>query len=71
VDYIELSTKDFHVIDAFDKYEITTQRQLSEKTGISLGHVNYVLKVLLKSGLVKIDSFYQSSNKKNYILMSS
>ena len=65
---MELSTKDFHVLDALDSYEITTQRQLSERAGISLGHVNYVLKVLLKKGLIKIDDFYQSTNKKNYVL---
>ena len=67
MDPLELSTKDFHVLDALDSYEITTQRQLSDRAGISLGHVNYVLKVLLKKGLVKIDDFYQSLNKKSYV----
>ena len=66
---MELSTKDFHVLDALDSYEITTQRQLSERAGISLGHVNYVLKVLLKKGLIKIDDFYQSPYKKNYVYL--
>ena len=69
MDPIELSTKDFHILDALDSYEITTQRQLSERAGISLGHVNYVLKVLLKKGLVKIDDFYQSPNKKSYVYL--
>ena len=64
-----LPTKCFFVLDALNEYQITTQRQLSEKAGISLGHVNYVIKVLLKKGLIKIDSFYQSSNKKNYIYL--
>ncbi|MGB2930048.1 MAG: MarR family EPS-associated transcriptional regulator [Desulfobacterales bacterium] len=57
------------MLDALDSYEITTQRQLSEKSGISLGHVNYVLKGLLKKGLVKIDNFQKSSNKKSYAYM--
>ena len=64
-----LSTKGFHVLDALDSYEITTQRQLSEKSGISLGHVNYVLKGLLKKGLVKIDNFQKSPDKKSYAYM--
>ena len=66
---MELSTKDFHVLDALDSYEITTQRQLSERASISLGYVNYVLKVLLKKGLIKIDDFYQSPYKKNYVYL--
>ena len=64
-----LPSKGFFVLDALDEHEITTQRQLSEKAGISLGHVNYVLKVLLKKGLIKIDKFYKSSNKKGYVYL--
>ena len=63
---MELSTKDFHVLDALDSYEITTQRQLSEKSGISLGHVNCLLKSLLKKGLVKMGNFSKSPNKMGY-----
>ena len=63
---MKLSTKDFHVLDALDSYEITTQRQLSEKSGISLGHVNYLLKHLLKKGLVKMGNFSKSPNKMGY-----
>jgi len=66
---MELSTKDFHVLDALDSYEITTQRQLSERAGISLGHVNYVLKVLLKKGLVKMGNFSKSPYKKSYVYL--
>ena len=63
---MELSTKDFHLLDALDSYEITTQRQLSEKSSISLGHVNYLLKSLLKKGLVKMENFNKSPNKMGY-----
>jgi EPS-associated MarR family transcriptional regulator len=63
---VELSTKDFHVLDALDSYEITTQRQLSEKSSTSLGHVNYLLKSLLKKGLVKMGTFSKSHNKMGY-----
>ncbi len=64
---MELSTKDFHVLDALDSYEITTQRQLSEKSGISLGQVNYLLKSFLKKGLVKMGNFSKSPNKMGYV----
>ena len=63
---MEFSLKDFHVLDALDSYDITTQRQLSEKSGISLGHVNYLLKILLKKGLVKMGNFSKSPNKFGY-----
>ena len=60
------SQKDFEVLDALDNHEITTQRQLSEYTGISLGQVNYVLKSLLEKGLVKIGNFRKNQNKIGY-----
>ena len=63
---MDLSIKDFHVLDALDSYEITTQRQLSKKSGLSLGHVNYLLKILLKKGLVKMGNFSESPNKFGY-----
>jgi len=63
---MDFSIKDFQVLDALGDHEITTQRQLSEKTGISLGQVNFVLKSLLEKGLVKIGNFRQSQNKIGY-----
>ncbi len=63
---MEFSKKDFQVLDALDNEEITTQRQLSEQTGISLGQVNFVLKSLLEKGLVKIGNFRKSKNKIGY-----
>jgi len=61
-----LSTNDFHILDALDAEEITSQRQLSEYTGISLGQVNYVLKRLLDKGLVKIGNFQRNPKKIGY-----
>ena len=63
---MKLSTKSFFILDALDNYEITTQRQLSERAGISLGHVNYLLKSLLEKGLVKMGNFSKSPNKMGY-----
>ncbi len=63
---MELSTKEFKVLDTLDKHEITTQRQLSEHAGISLGQVNYVLKNLLQRGLVKLGNFRKNPRKISY-----
>jgi len=58
-----LSKKDFKVLDALDSEPITTQRQLSEHTGISLGQINYVLRRLLEKGMVKVHNFRKNPNK--------
>lgn len=63
---MEFSEKDFHILDVLDSREITTQRELAEHAGVSLGQVNYVLKSLLKKGMVKIGNFRRSPRKISY-----
>ena len=63
------SEKGFKILDALDRQEISTQRQLSEHTGISLGHINYVLKNFLKKGLVKIGNFRKNPRKISYVYL--
>ena len=62
----DLTEKDFQILDALDSQEITTQRQLAEHSGISLGQVNYVIKSLLEKGLVKIGNFRRNPHKIGY-----
>jgi EPS-associated MarR family transcriptional regulator len=61
-----LNSQDFHILDTLHTEEITSQRQLSEHTGISLGQINYVLKRLLEKGLVKIGNFKRNPKKFGY-----
>jgi EPS-associated MarR family transcriptional regulator len=58
--------KTYQILDALDREEISTQRQLADNSGISLGQVNYILKSLLDKGLVKISNFKNSSSKLSY-----
>ena len=44
-----------------------TQRELSTKLGISLGKINFLMKALIKRGLVKAHNFKNSSNKNAYL----
>lgn len=44
-----------------------SQRQMSQKTGFSVGKVNYILKSLLDIGFIKIENFNKSSKKINYL----
>jgi len=57
------SEKTFQILDTIDRQEISSQRQLADHSGISLGQVNYILKSLLDKGLVKIDNFRKNPNK--------
>ncbi|MBW2610398.1 MAG: MarR family EPS-associated transcriptional regulator [Deltaproteobacteria bacterium] len=63
---MKLPEKTFQVLDSLDSQEISTQRQLADHAGISLGQVNYILKSLLKKGLVKIGNFRKSPRKIGY-----
>jgi EPS-associated MarR family transcriptional regulator len=63
---MDLSTNEFMVLDALDRQVITTQRQLSEHSGISLGQVNFVIKKLVEQGLVKLGNFKKNPRKIGY-----
>jgi EPS-associated MarR family transcriptional regulator len=61
--------KTFQVLDTLDREKISTQRQLADHSGISLGQVNYILKSLLKKGLVKVGNFRENPHKIGYIYL--
>ncbi len=44
-----------------------TQRTLSDRLGLSLGSVNYIIKALIKKGYIKAKSFKNSNNKIGYM----
>ena len=43
-----------------------SQRQIAQKTGLSIGKVNYCLKALINIGFIKVDNFTKSTQKINY-----
>ena len=45
----------------------TTQRELAQQLGVSLGGINYCLRALTEKGLVKMVNFANSKNKFGYI----
>ena len=45
----------------------STQRELAEELGFSLGKLNYCLRALKSKGLIKINNFRKNPNKINYI----
>ena len=66
---MKLPEKTFQVLDTLDRQEISTQRQLADHSGISLGQVNYILKSLLEKGLVKIGNFRKHPHKIGYVYL--
>ena len=57
------------VLDIIDEQPQITQRELSRQLNISLGKVNYCLKALLDKGLLKVNNFKNSKNKRAYIYL--
>tara|TARA_B100001105_G_C22053963_1_gene299441 strand:- start:211 stop:513 length:303 start_codon:yes stop_codon:yes gene_type:complete len=57
----------FDVLRKIQKKPESTQRELAEELGFSLGKLNYCLKALQVKGLVKIRNFSKNPNKINYI----
>jgi EPS-associated MarR family transcriptional regulator len=43
-----------------------SQRDLAENIGISVGKTNYIIKSLIKKGLIKTENFLNSKNKWGY-----
>ena len=47
----------------------SSQRELAEELGFSLGKLNYILKALKTKGLIKIHNFGKNENKLSYIYL--
>ena len=54
-------------IRKINKNPKSTQRQLAEELGFSLGKLNYCLKALKEKGLIKINNFQNNPNKFGYV----
>lgn len=47
----------------------STQRELANELGLSLGKLNYCLRALHEKGLIKIQNFKKNPNKLNYLYL--
>jgi len=56
----------FNVLRKIKSKPNSTQRELAEELGFSLGKLNYCLQALKKKGLVKISNFQKNPNKLSY-----
>tara|TARA_A100001037_G_scaffold283019_1_gene288157 strand:- start:442 stop:750 length:309 start_codon:yes stop_codon:yes gene_type:complete len=56
----------FELLRKIQKNPQSSQRQLAEDLGFSLGKLNYCLKALQEKGLVKLENFKKNPKKLNY-----
>jgi len=59
----------FNVLRKIQKRPKSTQRELSESLGLSLGKINYCLKALKQKGLIKIGNFQKHERKLQYVYL--
>ena len=57
----------FEVLRRVQKNPKSSQRELAEDLGFSLGKLNYCLKALQKKGLIKLENFSKKTNKITYL----
>ena len=57
---------DLAVLRYLENKQTISQRELSQDLGISLGKINFILKALIKKGIVKAKNFKNNNNKKVY-----
>ena len=59
----------FNVLRTIKNKPKSSQRELADELGFSLGKLNYILKSLKIKGLIKIRNFEKNRNKLNYIYL--
>lgn len=64
--YFTITEDHLDILHFIQNEPVLSQRKISQKTGLSIGKVNYIIKSLIHVGLVKIDNFSKSTNKINY-----
>ena len=57
----------FDVLRKIQQNPNSTQRELAEKLGFSLGKLNYCLRELQQKGLLKLKNFQKKDNKFRYL----
>ncbi len=63
------SEKELGILRQLGKNPNTSQRDLAEEIGVSLGKINFLLNELVKKGLIKIENFSKNKSKINYIYL--
>ena len=57
----------FEILRKINKKPQSSQRELAQELGFSLGKLNYCVKALMDKGFIKINNFKQNPNKSVYM----
>ena len=60
---------EYRVMQLLERQPDLTQRQLSQKLGVSLGKTHYIVKSLVDVGWIKLGNFRRSNNKLGYMYL--
>ena len=63
----KLKQEHFDLLRKIKNKPNSSQRELAQDMGLSLGKLNYCLKALKAKGLIKIKNFQKNPNKINYL----
>jgi EPS-associated MarR family transcriptional regulator len=59
----------YRILKLLEADPYASQRRIADELGLSLGRVNYCLKALINKGLVKVNNFRNSANKRAYLYL--
>jgi len=59
----------YRILKLLEADSHASQRRIADELGISLGRVNYCLQALIEKGLVKVNNFRSSTNKRAYLYL--
>jgi EPS-associated MarR family transcriptional regulator len=66
IKHISITEDQLDLMHVIQTDSCASQRQIAQKTGLSIGKVNYCLKALINIGFIKVDNFNNSTKKINY-----
>ena len=58
---------DLNILRHLSKSPSSSQREIANSLGLSLGKINFLIKALIKKGFIKIDNFSKNQSKIKYI----
>ena len=58
---------DLNILRHLSKSPNSSQREIANSLGLSLGKINFLIKALIKKGFIKIDNFSKNQSKIKYI----
>ena len=59
----------YRILKLLEAEPHASQRRIADELGISLGRVNFCVKALIEKGLIKVNNFRNSANKRAYLYL--